>query len=135
MGSEEMGSEDKEVASEVERLRRERDELQKQVETLEDRPAKRGRMRRIGAVVLVVLTVIVFAAGVAGAWARRTVLDTDRYVATVAPLTVFKTVAFVRSATLPGGPYQRERPRAVRSPWARRGQLRSTARAAGPTRE
>jgi len=43
-------------------------------------------MRRVGAVLLVVLTVLVFAAGVAGAWARRTALDTDRYVATVGPL-------------------------------------------------
>jgi hypothetical protein len=77
---------EKDTESEVERLRHERDELQHKVETLEDRPARQGRLRRILAVVLIVLTVIVFAAGVAGAWARRTVLDTDRYVATVGPL-------------------------------------------------
>ncbi|HEU4355142.1 MAG TPA: hypothetical protein VFT27_06090 [Actinomycetota bacterium] len=81
-----MSSEDKDLDGEVERLRHERDELQHKVERLEDRPARQGRLRRIFAVVLIVLTVIVFAAGVAGAWARRTVLDTDRYVATVGPL-------------------------------------------------
>lgn len=81
-----MSSDEKDVEDEVERLRRERDELQQKVEKLEDRPARQGRLRRILAVVLIVLTVIVFAAGVAGAWARRTVLDTDRYVATVGPL-------------------------------------------------
>lgn len=81
-----MTSDEKDLEAEVERLRLERERLQQQVEKLEDRPAKRGRMRRVGAVLLVVLTVLVFAAGVAGAWARRTVLDTDRYVATVGPL-------------------------------------------------
>ena len=81
-----MTSDDRDLEAEVERLRQEREQLQQQVEALEDRPAKRGRARRIGAVLLVVLTVVVFAAGVAGAWARRTVLNTDRYVATVGPL-------------------------------------------------
>ncbi len=81
-----MSSDEKDLEGEVEDLREERDRLRRQVENLEERPAKRMRARRIGAVALVVLTVIVFAAGVAGAWARRTVLDTDRYVATVGPL-------------------------------------------------
>lgn len=81
-----MSADDEDLGAEVERLRREREELQERVEALEDRPARRGRLRRIGVVVLVVLTVVVFAAGVAGAWARRTVFDTDRYVATVGPL-------------------------------------------------
>jgi hypothetical protein len=81
-----VSSDDKDLEAEVEHLRQEREQLQKQVETLEDRPGKRMRLRRIVAVILVVLTVVVFAAGVAGAWARRTVLNTDRYVATVGPL-------------------------------------------------
>lgn len=81
-----MASDEDDLESEVERLSKERDQLREQVETLEDRPAKRMRVRRIVAVLLVALTVVVFAAGVAGAWARRTVLNTDRYVATVGPL-------------------------------------------------
>lgn len=81
-----MSSDETDLEAEVERLRREREDLERKVEVLEARPAKRGRLRRVVAVVLVVLTVIVFAAGVAGAWSRRTVLDTDRYVATVGPL-------------------------------------------------
>jgi hypothetical protein len=95
-----MDPDDKDLENEVERLRHERDELQKQVETLEDRPARRGRARRVGAVILVVLTVLVFAAGVAGAWARRTVLDTDRYVATVAPLAADPAVEEYLARTL-----------------------------------
>lgn len=81
-----MSSDETDIQAEVERLRLEREELEKKVEELEARPAKRSRLRRVGTVVLIVLTVIVFAAGVAGAWSRRTVLDTDRYVATVGPL-------------------------------------------------
>ena len=80
-----MSSDDKDL-SDVERLREERDRLRKQVEEMQDRPAKRARVRRIVAPIIVVLTVIAFAGGVAGAWASRTVLDTDRYVATVGPL-------------------------------------------------
>jgi hypothetical protein len=71
--------------SELERLRAERDELAHEVETLE-RPQKRHRTRRILAPILVVLTVVVFTVTVPAAWGRRTILNTDRYVATVAPL-------------------------------------------------
>ena len=59
------------------RLKAERD-------ALEERPAKRRRFRRVLATILVILTVVVFAAAVPGTWARHTLLDTDRYVATVA---------------------------------------------------
>jgi hypothetical protein len=81
-----VSADDKDLEREVERLRKEREELEHHVEELEQRPQKRARLRRIGALLLVILTVVVFAAGVAGAWARRTVLDTDRYVATVGPM-------------------------------------------------
>jgi len=75
-----------ESEAELERLRAERDELAREVETLEGQPQKRHRTRRILTPILVVLTVLVFTATVPAAWGRRTILNTDRYVATVAPL-------------------------------------------------
>ena len=72
--------------SELERVKAERDDLAHQVEALGGRPRKRHRTRRILAPILVVLTVVVFTATVPAAWGARTVLNTDRYVATVAPL-------------------------------------------------
>jgi hypothetical protein len=71
---------------ELERLKAERDRLAQKVETLESRPERRHRVRRILTPILVVLTVLVFTATVPAAWGRRTILNTDRYVATVAPL-------------------------------------------------
>ena len=62
------------------------DALQRRVEELEARPERRRHRRAITATVLVVCAVLVFTAAVPGTWARRTLLDTDRYVATVAPL-------------------------------------------------
>jgi hypothetical protein len=70
----------------AERLRAERDALERRVEMLEDRPRRRRRLARVASTVFVVLAVLVFAAAIPGTWARRTLLDTDRYVATVAPL-------------------------------------------------
>jgi hypothetical protein len=64
----------------------ERDALARRVEELEDRPTKRRRFRRIGAVILLILSVLLFAVSVPATWARRTLTDTDRYVATVGPL-------------------------------------------------
>jgi hypothetical protein len=65
---------------EVERLRRERDALRGEVDGLRAGPRGRSRTRAIATVVLVVVSVVAFAAAVPGAWTRRTVLDTDRYV-------------------------------------------------------
>ena len=70
----------------VEHLRAERDALEQRVESLEARPQRRRRTARIVATVLTVLAVLVFAVAVPGLWARRTLLNTDRYVATAAPL-------------------------------------------------
>src|SRR5436190_14191828 len=70
----------------VERLRAERDALEQRVGTLEARPQRRRRLARISATLLVVLAVLCFALAVPATWAKRTLLDTDRYVATVAPL-------------------------------------------------
>jgi hypothetical protein len=44
------------------------------------------RVRRILAPLIVALAIVVFAVAVPGAWARRTVLNTDRYVEIVGPL-------------------------------------------------
>lgn len=73
-------------AAELEKLKAERDELREEVESLEARPERRHRVRRILAPLLVALTVLVFTVTVPAAWGARTVLNTDRYVATVAPL-------------------------------------------------
>ena len=70
----------------IDELQAERDRLREQVERLEAKPERRQRTRRILAPLLVVLAVLVFAAAVPGAWTRRTLLDTDRYVAVVGPL-------------------------------------------------
>jgi hypothetical protein len=74
------------AGSELERVKAERNELAHKLEVLEDRPRKRHRTRRILAPILVVITVVVFTVTVPAAWGARTVLNTDRYVATVAPL-------------------------------------------------
>jgi hypothetical protein len=71
-------------ADEVEELREERNRLQAELEA-----TKRGRTKaryRVITAILVVLSVLMFAAAVPGVWAKRTLLNTDRYVATVGPL-------------------------------------------------
>ena len=75
-----------EIEAELERVKAERQELEARVETLEARPEKRRRLRRIFAPILVALSIVVFTVTVPAAWGARTVLNTDRYVATVAPL-------------------------------------------------
>jgi hypothetical protein len=75
-----------EIQAELERVMAERNELEAKVETLESRPERRHRLRRIFTPILVALAVIVFTVTVPAAWGARTVLNTDRYVATVEPL-------------------------------------------------
>ena len=77
-------SSDENVRAELERVTAERDQLEAKVETLE--APKRHRLRRILAPILVALAVIVFTVTVPAAWGERTVLNTDRYVATIQPL-------------------------------------------------
>jgi hypothetical protein len=72
--------------SDAERLRAERDALEKRVEQLEDRPAKRRKVRVVFTAILLILSILCFTVAVPGLWARRTVFNTDQYVATVAPL-------------------------------------------------
>jgi hypothetical protein len=75
-----------EIEAELERVKAERQELEARVETLEARPEKRRRLRRTFTPILVALSIVVFTVTVPAAWGARTVLNTDRYVATVAPL-------------------------------------------------
>jgi len=72
--------------SDAEQLRAERDALEKRVEKLEDRPAKRRKVRVVFTAILLILSILCFTIAVPGLWARRTVFNTDEYVATVAPL-------------------------------------------------
>ena len=83
-GTPPRGESPEEVKAELERVTAERDLLEAKVETLE--APKRHRLRRILAPILVALAVIVFTVTVPAAWGERTVLNTDRYVATVEPL-------------------------------------------------
>ena len=78
------GESPEEIQAELDRVRVERDQLEAKVETLE--APRRHRLRRVFAPILVALAVIVFTVTVPAAWGARTVLNTDRYVATVAPL-------------------------------------------------
>jgi hypothetical protein len=75
-----------EIEAELARVQAERDELEARVESLAARPQRRRRLRRVFAPILVALTVLVFTVTVPAVWGARTVLNTDRYVATVAPL-------------------------------------------------
>jgi len=86
--SEHDGENEEPVGSDadVEKLQAERDDLQAKVERLENRPERRRRFRRVITPVLVVVTVLLFTITIPAAWGNRTVLNTDRYVATVAPL-------------------------------------------------
>jgi hypothetical protein len=72
--------------NDVEKLQAERDALERRVEKLEAKPARRQRLATVFSAIFLVLAVLLFSVAVPGTWARRTLLDTDRYVATVAPL-------------------------------------------------
>ena len=78
--SEQQGPED------LEAVRAEVDRLKEEVEKLEAKPQKRARLRKVFAVVFIVIAVLAFSAATPGLWARRTVYNTDRYLAVVGPL-------------------------------------------------
>jgi hypothetical protein len=77
---------DHEGSEDLDSVRAEVDRLKDEVEKLEAKPAKRARLRRIFAVVFVVIAVLAASAMTPGVWARRTIYNTDRWVATVGPL-------------------------------------------------
>jgi hypothetical protein len=78
--SEQQGPED------LEAVRAEVDRLKDEVEKLEAKPEKRARLRKVFAVVFIVIAVLAYSAATPGLWARRTVYNTDRYLAVVGPL-------------------------------------------------
>jgi hypothetical protein len=82
----EPGQSPEEIKAEIAKVEAERAQLAARVEALEARPEKRRRLRRLFAPILVALAVIVFTVTVPAVWGARTVLNTDRYVATVGPL-------------------------------------------------
>ncbi|TQF04690.1 hypothetical protein E6W39_23790 [Kitasatospora acidiphila] len=61
-------------------------ELHGRIAQLEQRPRHRFRLLSLLSVVLIILATVLTPASVAAAWARSTLTDTDRYVATMAPL-------------------------------------------------
>ena len=78
--SEQQGPED------LEAVRAEVDRLKEEVEKLEAKPEKRARLRKVFAVVFIVIAVLAFSAATPGVWARRTVYNSNRYLAVVGPL-------------------------------------------------
>jgi hypothetical protein len=78
--SEQQGPED------LEAVRAEVDRLKEEVEKLEAKPQKRARLRKVFAVVFIVIAVLAFSAATPGLWARRTVYNSNRYLAVVGPL-------------------------------------------------
>jgi len=85
-------------AGEVDALRAERDRLRAQVGRLKG--AKRLRARPFIAAALVAVSLVTLAAAVPGVWTRRSVLNTERYVAIVGPLARDPAVQAVLSRRL-----------------------------------
>jgi len=70
----------------LEAVRAEVDRLKEEVEKLEAKPQKRRRLRKVFVVVFIVIAVLAFSAATPGVWARRTVYNSNRYLAVVGPL-------------------------------------------------
>jgi hypothetical protein len=74
------------LATEVERLRRERDELDMRLKRKEERKARRGRPRSLTATVLTLLACLAITLTVPAAWTYRTLFVTDAFVDRVTPI-------------------------------------------------
>ncbi|MEV6596250.1 hypothetical protein AB0M36_05210 [Actinoplanes sp. NPDC051346] len=74
------------ASDELSRLRAENATLQARLDTRRRRAAAVHALRRVSAALLIALTAFALVASVVGVWAATTVLNTDRWVATVAPL-------------------------------------------------
>jgi hypothetical protein len=77
---------DHEGSEELESVRAGQDGSKDEVGRLEGRRAKGARLRRVFVVVFVVISVLAFSAATPGVWARRSIYNTQRYVAIVGPL-------------------------------------------------
>jgi hypothetical protein len=73
-------------AAELARLRAELSTLHEQLDTRHRRKSFVRGLRRVSAAVLIALTALALVTSVVGVWAATTVLNTDRWVSTVAPL-------------------------------------------------
>jgi hypothetical protein len=73
-------------AAELARLRAEVSALNAQLDTRRRRSSAVGTLRRVLAAVLIAITAFALVASVVGVWSARTALNTDKWVATVAPL-------------------------------------------------
>jgi len=78
---------------ELERLRTELSAAHAALDTRKRRRETVGAIRRVASAVLVALAAFALVASVVGLWAARTVLDTDRWTAAVAPLPADPKVA------------------------------------------
>lgn len=74
------------MTDELPRLRAQVYALQARLDQRERRAATVRMLRRIGAAVLIAVTAFALVMSVVGIWSARTALNTDRWVATVAPL-------------------------------------------------
>ena len=73
-------------AEELARLRAEVSTLHAKLDTRQRRSSTVGTIRRVIAAILVAVTAFALVGSVVGVWAARTAMNTDRWVATVAPL-------------------------------------------------
>ncbi len=74
------------LESEVERLRRERDELDARLNRAEERKSRRGRARSVTAGLLTLLACLAIIVTVPAAWTYRTIFNTDAFVDRVTPI-------------------------------------------------